>query len=239
MKNISVLVLFFCLASSFAQAQGSAYVVESAKLMSKVKANPQGVLLVDVRSAVEFDKGSLPNAVQIDPTAPDFIDQVKSLKTPQIGMVVLVCLTGEKSAQAAETLRMHGLGEVFSMNGGLMALARTSEASMAHLAPKPENGGITRQEFTDMIYSAPNVLFHFTSAGDPQHAARMAEYEALNRQFEGRLNIVTLDVYEHPFITSKFAYTRLPYYMWFTADGMKWEHNGPLTQQAILNTLAE
>jgi rhodanese-related sulfurtransferase len=74
--------------------------------------NPQ---IVDLRSADDFSKGSLPNARNL-PT--DKInDRMAELKKDK--PVLLVCATGTTAGRTAALLRSRGFTEVFVLGGGI------------------------------------------------------------------------------------------------------------------------
>jgi rhodanese-related sulfurtransferase len=79
--------------------------------------NSKNAQIVDVRSADDFAKGSLPNARNL-PTAA-IKDRLGELKKER--PVIVVCNTGASAGPAAAQLRSAGFGEVFVLAGGLAA----------------------------------------------------------------------------------------------------------------------
>jgi rhodanese-related sulfurtransferase len=79
--------------------------------------NAKHAQVVDVRSAEEFGKGSLPNARNI-PTAA-MRQRAGELKKER--PVILVCNSGRSAVPAAAQLRAAGFAEVYVLAGGLMA----------------------------------------------------------------------------------------------------------------------
>lgn len=76
--------------------------------------------IFDVRTAAEFKTGHLHNALQADYTnKTEFNERVKYLdkKKP----VYVYCLSGGRSAKAAEWMRQNGFTEVIELNGGINA----------------------------------------------------------------------------------------------------------------------
>ncbi len=79
--------------------------------------NSKHAQVVDVRSADEFGRGSLPNARNI-PLA-SLKERAGELKKDR--PVIVVCNSGSTAGPAAAQLRAVGLGEVYVLAGGLAA----------------------------------------------------------------------------------------------------------------------
>ena len=73
--------------------------------------------LLDVRTAGEFGGGHLPKATNIDFRSPDFANKIKDL--PKDKPVFVYCLSGGRSAQAAEIMRKEGF-QVTELQGGYL-----------------------------------------------------------------------------------------------------------------------
>lgn len=82
---------------------------------------PPGVLVVDVRTAEEYDAGHLPGArrVQLDEIAAT-IDAGEFPATPDAPLLVY-CRAGSRSAQAAALLSERGFRRVYDLEGGITA----------------------------------------------------------------------------------------------------------------------
>jgi rhodanese-related sulfurtransferase len=82
---------------------------------------PPGVLVLDVRTAEEYDAGHLPGArrVQLDEIAAA-IDGGEFPATPDAPLLVY-CRAGSRSAQAAALLSQRGFQRVYDLEGGITA----------------------------------------------------------------------------------------------------------------------
>jgi rhodanese-related sulfurtransferase len=79
--------------------------------------NGKNAQIIDIRSAEDFAKGSLPNAKNI-PTA-SIRERSAELKKDR--PVIVVCNSGNTAGPAAAQLRAAGLAEVYVLAGGLAA----------------------------------------------------------------------------------------------------------------------
>ena len=79
--------------------------------------NSRNVQIVDVRSAAEFDAGSLQNARNI----PLSEVAAQAPQLPKDRPAIVVCQTGRRASLAAVKLRSAGINEVYILAGGLDA----------------------------------------------------------------------------------------------------------------------
>jgi rhodanese-related sulfurtransferase len=79
--------------------------------------NDRHAAVIDIRSADEFSKGSLPHARNIP--ANKIGERAGELKKDK--PVIVVCANGKMAGRAAADLRSRGLAEVYVLNGGLAA----------------------------------------------------------------------------------------------------------------------
>ena len=85
------------------------------------------VVLIDVRTDVEFAQGSIEGAKHMPlHMLPLVADQLENEKP-----VVLICRSGARSAQACAFLSSKGFGNVFNLRGGVMGWAQAGMALAA------------------------------------------------------------------------------------------------------------
>ena len=72
--------------------------------------------LIDVRTADEYNSGTIEHATNIDFLAGDFMDKIKQLDSEV--PVVVFCQGGTRSAQAMDVLSDNGFTEVYNLLGG-------------------------------------------------------------------------------------------------------------------------
>lgn len=79
----------------------------------------QGVVVLDVRTPEEFASGHLPDAVNIDVSAPDFAARVATLDLD--ASYALYCRTGNRSATAMQVMQDAGFESLAHLGGGIVA----------------------------------------------------------------------------------------------------------------------
>jgi thioredoxin 1 len=112
MKKYSFLILFLALGVSPLFAQ----VLDVESFSSKIAELPQALLL-DVRTSGEFGGGHLPKATNIDFRSEGFAKEIDKLDKNK--PVLIYCLSGGRSAQAAELMRSKGF-QVTELKGGYL-----------------------------------------------------------------------------------------------------------------------
>ena len=97
----------------FANMPENIYKIDEKELVEKVKAE-EDILVVDIRSNEDYNKGHLKNAVNI-PWGPAIAENLENL--PVDKDIYLYCYTGQTAGQAVAGLRILGYDAV-SMNFG-------------------------------------------------------------------------------------------------------------------------
>lgn len=84
------------------------------------QAAAQGVLIVDVRTPMEFAQGHVPGAVNLP------VEEVSrwAKDLPKDRPVYLYCRSGRRSLQAAEYLARQGYRNLYNLEGGILAIER-------------------------------------------------------------------------------------------------------------------
>ncbi len=77
------------------------------------------VVVLDIRTPEEFQAGHVADAIMIDFYADDFADQLAELDRD--ATYVMYCRSGNRSAQAAETMTNLGFTDVAEIDGGVIA----------------------------------------------------------------------------------------------------------------------
>lgn len=90
--------------------------------------NGQEAILIDVREAHELANGMLKNAQHMPMNSiPAHIDELETVKDSPI---VLICRSGQRSAQVGQYLEQLGFSDVINLEGGMNAWAAQIDTSM-------------------------------------------------------------------------------------------------------------
>jgi rhodanese-related sulfurtransferase len=108
---VAVLLLFFLL-SALIIYESRIDASEATRIINK-----ENALVVDLRTSVEFNLGTISGAVNLEP---DSVDKDNSLfKANQIDHIVLVCKLGSSSSAVGGRLIKQGFENVNILSGGI------------------------------------------------------------------------------------------------------------------------
>ncbi len=84
-----------------------------------------GIVLVDVRTAKEFEEGHLENALNIDWMGDGFMSEFEKIDKDKT--IYLYCRSGRRSASATKFLDSLGYLNVYNLKGGYLAYKAANE----------------------------------------------------------------------------------------------------------------
>lgn len=118
MKNTGVTFLFIMLITlCSAQNETGISVVGPAEFQEQIQ---QGnVQVVDVRTALEFEKGHINGAVNIDFYAEDFLKNFSEIDKNE--PLYIYCKSGNRSGEASKRLRAIGFKKIVDLKGGYLS----------------------------------------------------------------------------------------------------------------------
>src|SRR6202022_1877513 len=89
--------------------------------LQELCASPEPPQLIDVRNAAEFARGSIAVARNVELAALTAAVDELDPHAP----IVLICLSGARSAQACQYLAQRGFTRVYNLDGGLASWVRS------------------------------------------------------------------------------------------------------------------
>ncbi|EAY25500.1 rhodanese-like domain-containing protein [Microscilla marina] len=92
--------------------------IDVAEFKHKIAQEPDAVIL-DVRSPIELEDGSVPNHQLIDIMQPDFASKIAELDKEKTYLVY--CRSGNRSGKACALMAEMGFTKLYNLAGGIMA----------------------------------------------------------------------------------------------------------------------
>lgn len=80
--------------------------------------NHQNAILIDIRTAEEYDNGHIADSVNIDYYHPEFLESIKAVLQNKTAFIY--CRSGNRSTHAAYLLKQAGVS-VVEMDGGVLS----------------------------------------------------------------------------------------------------------------------
>ena len=170
-------------------------------------------ILLDVRTPGEFGERHLAGALNIDYNGADYNSRIGNLDKTQ--PVYVYCLSGGRSAAAAQTLTEIGFTKVFEMNGGISRwIAENHPVEAENFNP---NKGMSLQELQSMIQAAQDsvVLVDFNAAWCAPCKKMKAFMPNLIKDCGGKLKVIYVDYDNNPQLVSAMKVASIPALMLF------------------------
>ena len=170
-------------------------------------------ILLDVRTPGEFGERHLAGALNIDYNGSDFDSRIGNLDKTQ--SVYVYCLSGGRSAAAAQTLTEIGFTKVFEMNGGISRwIAENHPVEAENFNP---NKGMSLQELQSMIQAAQDsvVLVDFNAAWCAPCKKMKAFMPNLIKDCGGKLKVIYVDYDNNPRLVTAMKVASIPALMLF------------------------
>ncbi|MEY4541976.1 MAG: hypothetical protein RL411_53 [Bacteroidota bacterium] len=175
-------------------------------------------ILLDVRTPGEFGERHLAGALNIDYNGADFDARIEKLDKTQ--PVYVYCLSGGRSAAAAQTLTDIGFTKVYEMKGGISRwIAENHPVEAKNFNP---NKGMSLQELQSMLQAAQDsvVLVDFNAAWCAPCKKMKAFMPALIKDCSGKLKVIYVDYDNNPQLVSAMKVASIPALMLFQ-DGIE------------------
>jgi rhodanese-related sulfurtransferase len=131
MRVLALLAMLALTPAGVAWADDFALVEPQALTARLESADPQ-LLVLDVRSAAEFDAGHIPGAINIPH---DVIgDRISELGPGGERDIVVYCRSGRRSAIALETLKTAGFSRLFHLDGDYLRWSEEKRSTVGTAA---------------------------------------------------------------------------------------------------------
>lgn len=82
----------------------------------------ESTVVVDVRTADEFDSFRIKNSINIDYYSKNFLDSISSYKEKK--NIILYCRSGRRSYYAAKLMQEKGFNKIYNLKGGILELKK-------------------------------------------------------------------------------------------------------------------
>ena len=116
MKHLFVLTLLLFPIWAFSQKSISSS--EAAQLIH----DTNELLIIDVRTPIEYDSTAIQNAMNIDVKSHNFQENIQ--KIDKTKPILVYCRSGRRSLMAMNTMHQLGFSEVYNLLGGIIAFKK-------------------------------------------------------------------------------------------------------------------
>lgn len=191
--------------------------------------NPQ---LIDVRTPGEFEGGHLENAINIDWNGTDFMNQISTLDKSK--PVMVYCLSGGRSASAANALRKNGFKQVYEMEGGMMQwrsknLPETTEKSI------PQS--MSMSQYEALLDSDKLVLVDFYAEWCAPCKKMEPYLKKISEDSSNKVIIIRIDADKNAQLCKDLKVTALPVLKLYKNKQLIWENVGFIAENEVRKQL--
>ncbi len=186
------------------------------------------VQILDVRTAEEFKTGHLKGALQADwLQKQQFEDRTSYLDKDK--PVYLYCLSGGRSAAAADALRKVGFKEVVNLEGGISAWKKAGKP----LEEASSAAQMTDDAFDKAIHSSPIVLVDFGAAWCPPCRKMKPVLEQFLKDHP-EVKLLEVDAGIETNQMKRFGVDALPDFILYKDGHQVWRKQGLQTQEQLV-----
>ncbi|MEN9369842.1 MAG: hypothetical protein RI952_707 [Bacteroidota bacterium] len=230
--NLGILVLSLLFFINCSNGQNAKTNLDAMAFNEMVKSttNPQ---LIDVRTADEFSKGHLMNALNIDWNGNEFDMLTSKLKKEEA--VFVYCLSGGRSSAAAAQLRQSGFKNVIELNGGIMKwrganLPETTAASVT-------NTSMSLADFQKLTQSDKIVLVDFYADWCAPCKKMKPYLMEIEKEMSASVILVRINADDNQALCKELKIDALPVIQVYQKNQLTWNQTGFVDKVTVLEHL--
>ena len=190
--------------------------------------------LIDVRTTGEFAGGFISNADNIDINSTSFKDKVQKYNKQK--PILVYCLSGGRSSQAAEVLSEMGFLEVYNLKGGIMKW-EASGKPLNQAGARPNTLEMSLTQFNSKINEKTKVLVDFYAPWCVP-CKKMAPYlEKIKNENPGNFLLLKINADENKSLCKEVGVEGLPVLEYYENGKKIWRHEGLIEEKELRKRL--
>jgi thioredoxin len=190
--------------------------------------------IVDVRTPSEYAAGHIANAVNMDWNGNDFKGQAKTLDKTK--PVMVYCLSGGRSHEAAEYLKKEGFTTVYELDKGITSW---KSANLPLTTPDQNTtqsqpaGEISTAEYRALVNSQAVVLVDFSAVWCGPCRRLAPHLDELEKEMGNKFKLVRLDSDRDAQAADSMNITALPTLILYKNGKVEWRNEGYLEKEDV------
>lgn len=204
--------------------------VDALEFNRLVKQN-NGVLL-DVRTASEFNNGHIANSGNINFYSLSFRKKLSLL--PRDQSIYLYCNTGYRSEKAAEILLKNGYSNVYNLEHGIMEWDLAELPVIVEPGARPDlDNKMETEEYYALIQSDPLVFIDFYAPWCGPCRKMMPLIDSLKVEYYEDIHVVKVNVDASKKLVKHLKLIGVPYLALFNKGKLVYAQNGAATRDEL------
>ncbi len=190
--------------------------------------------LIDVRTPEEFAEGHIELAQNINYNAPDFEQRISQMEKNT--EVLLYCLSGGRSASAAEDLEKLGFKTIYNLDGGLTAWNFNGKktTTSTSLEKKPR---ISSFDFAQIIHSDKLVLVDYNTKWCEPCKKLIPILDSMALSNKNKFTLIKIDADANKALMRQRNVNAVPFLEFFENGDLKWNHEGILDVHTLVEKM--
>lgn len=188
--------------------------------------------LVDVRTPEEYVGGHLAGFANINWNDTGFAKKIALL--PKDRPVYVYCLSGGRSAKAADYLKQQGFGKVYEMEGGLI---KWRAAKLPEEKPQEKKDALTKADFEKAIGAGKIVLVDFYADWCLPCKQMEPFIKEIEKEKAAAVDVLRINIDENSELAKELGIDALPVLRIYKNAKISWEHKGLTDKKTVVANL--
>ena len=190
------------------------------------------VLVLDVRTPGEYSRGNIAGSTLINIADPGFASKISMLQKDKT--ILVYCLTGSRSAAAANYMVKQGFKKIVNLQQGIMDWNRQGyPVVQSSQAVAPTSTAYTEHSFAKLLQSNKLVLVDFHAVWCAPCKAMNPVIDKVSANFKGKAKVEKVDVENNKIITEAYKVQTVPGFVLFKEGKKVWSHTGIISYEDL------
>ena len=223
--------LYILLLTTFISCNQDKNNLVSANKFSEIISNDKSVIIIDVRTPDEFNKGHLKNSLNVNWFDENF-DENLNIFSKDLPVMVY-CLSGGRSSKANERIKSLGFKNVYELDGGILEW-RKNKLPEAYLNNNFKNS-LTVEDFNNFIETDKIVLVDYYANWCAPCKIMEPYLDEISNEYSNSLELVRINYDKNlPLVRSLEVYG-LPVLQIFKDKKLLWSHVGFIEKSLVVD----
>ncbi len=225
--------LYILLLTTFISCNQDKNNLVSANKFSEIISNDKSVIIIDVRTPDEFNKGHLKNSLNVNWFDENF-DENLNIFSKDLPVMVY-CLSGGRSSKANERIKSLGFKNVYELDGGILEW-RKNKLPEATLNNNFKNS-LTVEDFNNFIETDKIVLVDYYANWCAPCKIMEPYLDEISNKYSNSLELVRINYDKNlPLVRSLEVYG-LPVLQIFKDKKLLWSHVGFIEKSLVVDEI--
>ena len=194
------------------------------------KLREKDMQLIDVRTPEEFNQGYLKGALNYNINSDEFQNQVAKLDKNK--PVLVYCLSGGRSAAAAELMASQGFKEIYNMEGGIIKWNAANKP--LHTGTLNDvSKGLSVEDFNKLVESDKLVLVDYNAKWCKPCKRMLPILEAFVDKRKSKIVLIKIDADENKDLLKQKGIESIPVLELYKNGKLLWKHEGEIDEEKL------